>query len=619
MHPNFPDLLDEALSHETGEKGFFEALDNSALLYHLDEPPIPCKSPADALFGLLHLHYRVADEHELLIDSFIHHAKYPEDEHRIWDELRGWFERPDDPVYSKELAKRFALIKSRKFLNKTTIESTEDIEVLVRTHRQERMMKEYDRAEGMPLVAVMLVAEVFGREFLDFEKEVSRPNVGDEDEIDGARKDLRSMALVHRTWTRPAQAVLKRRVILKSWAGARKFLINPLCGPWTRELVFDPPWLEIDHSQDEDDEDDEDSSLPDGFERPSLKNPWPIVCKLLKCMPNLRQLAISLLHRTTNEVLSALRLDAAEPFAKAVGELQSLEGLLVRSCALHDTVPERLFFTDLCKSLAKLRHLRQLGLYGFFSMDVFPLTNLSIPPPYPPIDFGGATPPPLRRLAFHIPDEPLIQDVASQLWLLKCKDSLEDLFIHFSIPDDDRIRERFTRRMLRIFTPNLAFLNLKRLKFIFIDDYVTPYFKGTFGKLCLAFIKNCTRLTHLHLSFSAMPKVEFPESLESLRLSFDWDHALGSDVQRFAKWGVRSLKLLESSRLPNLKKVVIETHCREPFAKDPKGVMVLKMVFGDLLAWCISHNVSIRFEDERNHGSVFDGRVNEFVFPSHPS
>ncbi len=194
---------------------------------------------------------------------------------------------------------------------------------MVRTHRQKRMTREFDYAEGMPLVALVLVAEIMGSGSLDFVEEVSRQNVGGGGEFDGARNDLCSMALVHRTWTRPAQAIIKRRVVLKSWMGARRFMHSPLCGPWTCELIFDPPWIEVEHSQDEDDE------VPESFCRPTLKNPWPLVCKLLICMPNLRLLAISLLHRTNIQTLPLLDLTASRFFAEALGGLQSLEGLVI--------------------------------------------------------------------------------------------------------------------------------------------------------------------------------------------------------------------------------------------------------------------------------------------------
>lgn len=618
MHLDFPSLEEHQAIFELTEVGITQALDNSALVYHLSEPAIPCKNSADAFFGLLHLHFAFED-HERLIDTLIHRAKTASNDWEsqdIWDNVQALFSTFDEGPGGQPLTstKKFDLIRDPAFLKKTTFEDSADIDLLVRTHREKRMMKEFDYAEGMPFVAVVLVAEIFGNRFIEFTEEVSRPNVGGEDVTDRARSDLLSMALVHRTWTRPAQNVLKKRVVLKSWVGARQFLFNPLCGPWTRELVFDPPWAEIDHSQDDSDVDDDASEEPEGFCRPTLKNPFQLVGKLLACMPNLRQLAISLLHRTTMEVRRALDLNAAFAFAATLSELQSLEGLLIRSLALHDVAPERLYFTDICKNLAKLRNLRHLGLHGFYSMDLFPINCRAVPLPLPPVEFGDLTPPPLQRLVLQFPDEPLKQDVASQLWLLGCRDTLEDLFIHFSIPDEDHIRERFVRRMLRIFTPNLAFPKLRKLKFVFINDYEEPKFKGTFGKLCLAFVKNCEALTHLHLSFSAMPKLDLPESLESLTLSFDWDHALGSDPQRFGKWGSKALKLVQSSRLPRLKKVVIEMHCREPIAEIPKGLEMLKMVFSGLVKWGKSHRVAIGFEDERNHDSQFDGRVNKFVF-----
>lgn len=333
-------------------------------------------------------------------------------------------------------------------------------------------------------------------------------------------------------------------------------------------------------------------------------------------MPDLRLLSISLLALVNAVNLSMLSLDPARPLGEALGKLKALEGLMIRSLALHDVAPSRLFYTEICRNIGKLKHLRRLALQGYQNMDIMPQFGqaANVPAPFQPVDFGDVTPPPLQRLVVHFSDEPLIQNAANQLWLFRCNESLEHLFINFTVSDEDDIRERFIRRMLRIFTPNLTFPKLRRLRLTYIDDYTEPMFKGTFAKLVLAFVKNCTKLTHLHLTYSASPKVELPASLESLTLSYDWDLSLGSDPERFQKWGLKALKLVQTQELPHLKKIVIEMHCRGAFAGDPKGQKVLQMVFMGIRKWASDKQISVTIVDETNNGPTFDGRVNDFVF-----
>lgn len=50
--------------------------------------------------------------------------------------------------------------------------------------------------------------------------------------------DLKSMSLVHRTWTLPAQRALSRRVVLMTKRHLRSFALSPACGTSVRELAY---------------------------------------------------------------------------------------------------------------------------------------------------------------------------------------------------------------------------------------------------------------------------------------------------------------------------------------------------------------------------------------------
>lgn len=50
-------------------------------------------------------------------------------------------------------------------------------------------------------------------------------------------KDLRSMSLVHRSWTLPARNVLRRRAVVP-FAHMTRFLRSSFCGPWVKEMIL---------------------------------------------------------------------------------------------------------------------------------------------------------------------------------------------------------------------------------------------------------------------------------------------------------------------------------------------------------------------------------------------
>ncbi len=82
------------------------------------------------------------------------------------------------------------------------------------------------------------------------------------------RNDLRSMCLVHRSWTPVVQRVLRRRVRIHSERSLKRFLKGPHCGPWVGELwyIHDKG---IDSSQEE-----EEGGERGGERRKVIGNSW---------------------------------------------------------------------------------------------------------------------------------------------------------------------------------------------------------------------------------------------------------------------------------------------------------------------------------------------------------
>lgn len=96
----------------------------------------------------------------------------------------------------------------------------------------------------VPLIVLDCVALVFREEMGPFIDEVTREadhlhTMGFRHPKD-CRRDLKSMSLVHRVWTVPAQRALRYRVVLTSSESTERFLTNQMCGPWIREL-----WIKI--------------------------------------------------------------------------------------------------------------------------------------------------------------------------------------------------------------------------------------------------------------------------------------------------------------------------------------------------------------------------------------
>ncbi|KAH8111109.1 hypothetical protein DFH11DRAFT_1729833 [Phellopilus nigrolimitatus] len=179
----------------------------------------------------------------------------------------------------------------------------------------------------VPLIVLDYVALVFREEMGPFIDEVTREadhlhTTGFRHPKD-CRRDLKSMSLVHRVWTGPAQRALRYRVVLTSSESTERFLTNQMCGPWIRELWIkipeeakNEPELEPEQVSDSDTdssyepspEDDVDVDSDSDFDMDIVSSDFDVldaesiimpyhfghVLELLKRTPNLRFLAVEL-------------------------------------------------------------------------------------------------------------------------------------------------------------------------------------------------------------------------------------------------------------------------------------------------------------------------------------
>lgn len=114
---------------------------------------------------------------------------------------------------------------------------------------------------NIPLIIIPLVADTIGKEMDQTEglMGLSRQSASQflrEEPDEKMRSLLETMSLVCRKWTKPAQAVLRRRFFLHDsnipelpgWLHRDfkfKFLNGSMCGPWVREVLITPNYYKL--------------------------------------------------------------------------------------------------------------------------------------------------------------------------------------------------------------------------------------------------------------------------------------------------------------------------------------------------------------------------------------
>ncbi|KAH8104988.1 hypothetical protein DFH11DRAFT_1883130 [Phellopilus nigrolimitatus] len=178
---------------------------------------------------------------------------------------------------------------------------------------------------------------------------------------------LRSMCLVHRSWTSSVQRAMRRGVQVIGSLGLYSLFRNPLFGPWTRHICFDMPDLTF-HTKAED--------RPDEM--------FALLAALPHVAPNVETLAVWALFDADEfgpHVIDAIR---------SLADFQDLEQLTVGNrCRPSRELP------DLCETVARMRSLKRLKLTDWtcpiFSPSTVPdfLSKLSPGSRLTEINFSG--------------------------------------------------------------------------------------------------------------------------------------------------------------------------------------------------------------------------------------
>ncbi|KAH8104980.1 hypothetical protein DFH11DRAFT_1836285 [Phellopilus nigrolimitatus] len=178
---------------------------------------------------------------------------------------------------------------------------------------------------------------------------------------------LRSMCLVHRSWTNSVQRVMRRGVQTIGSLGLHSLFRNPLFGPWTRHIQFAMPNFES-HEKDEDRSDE--------------------MFALLAALPHVAP------NVTTLVIWAPFNADEFGPHVidaiRSLADFQDLKQLNVGSAyGLSRQLP------DLCETVARMRSLRRLKLTDWTCPEASPSTIPDFLSKLPPcsklteIDFAG--------------------------------------------------------------------------------------------------------------------------------------------------------------------------------------------------------------------------------------
>ncbi|KAH8104973.1 hypothetical protein DFH11DRAFT_1733501 [Phellopilus nigrolimitatus] len=157
---------------------------------------------------------------------------------------------------------------------------------------------------------------------------------------------LRSMCLVHRSWTSSVQRVMRRGVQVIGSLGLYSLFRNSLFGPWTRHICFDMPNLQY-HTKAEDRSDEM----------------FALFAALPHVAPNV----------TTLAVWAPFDADEFGPHVvdaiHSLADFKDLEQLTIgNACGLS------LQLHDLCETVAKMRSLKRLELTDWTCPEAFPST-----------------------------------------------------------------------------------------------------------------------------------------------------------------------------------------------------------------------------------------------------
>lgn len=153
--------------------------------------------------------------------------------------------------------------------------------------------------------------------------------------VSTVEESLRSMSLVHRSWTGFAQRCLRRRICVWSQWELQDLFHSPRIGPWVHELSYREHYDDC------------------AIRRQSIPR---LLCGILQRCPNLKRLLLEVEHLPVTTFFD-------HHFINQLGSLTSLENLWLhqmpnRRRSTHMTIN----FITLCSVLEKLRSLKSLSL-----------------------------------------------------------------------------------------------------------------------------------------------------------------------------------------------------------------------------------------------------------------
>ncbi|KAH8112050.1 hypothetical protein DFH11DRAFT_535556 [Phellopilus nigrolimitatus] len=362
--------------------------------------------------------------------------------------------------------------------------------------------------------------------------------------------DLRSMSLVHRSWTACAQRGLRRRAVIPA-KRLGQFLVSPLCGPWITEMIL---FWEV--------EDDVGTT----------KDQEWLLETLLERTPNIRSLCF---HTSASwpTPFCEPNFEVARPVWLFSEYLSKLENLWLKHHAAGskdgetslDVCPD---MDSLCEDLPKMRSLKFLSIKSWGgTFDDSRMKNS-----YSSVDWRSVPPPSLKVLEIDLPKNLYLNALT---WLFKPRGDYALRSLAIGLRTRSSPAESLEILMNAL---NECLPIIEEMRLCHIDDFRPAFAFGPSsnqprGPHFSHMLSSCTRLQSLGIfatsemfaasgSFSRtcdrISSLPFPRTLEKLSIHSDvpWADLFDSpSLEKRAQSDSHIIAVLET--LPNLRTLVI--------------------------------------------------------------
>ncbi|KLO16849.1 hypothetical protein SCHPADRAFT_937556 [Schizopora paradoxa] len=559
-------------------------------------------SPGDAFLALIFLRLEVDVEVEGLglqdLINDVRNPRFKDFGKRRWDILLHKLAKSD-----LRNASLIPILTNGTFFASRTFKRISDIVAFIREAQESDIQPYHEATYALPSLVLHLIADFKAGEVDDFMYNMLRlpPRRS-------PQQDLLSMSLVHKSWTFLFQSRARRIVHFQSLVSLQRFVCNPHCGPWIREIYYKPQGPPIQEGKRtifySEEEEEIHSRISDSPLQIELVNHWPLLAYLLTHRAtNLRFLSISFsdIQRTTDSLGNLMNPRPCRGFVEltsAIGKMTQLEGLEID---LHDSLYHPHLFANLCGEMAKLKCLRALSIRGFEERSREPtgsriddvqdrvpawmLINIDVPQLK------------LRTLELSIFESPKLYEWRGLRWILGSLNTAENVTIRIKV---HRLNNALTQQLAywQGLLRNVCQQPFPQLRTLRIqlggEKFSVRFDSAAFIEAFAPLLHHCTSLTTLFVTFSPTPNLDglIPSTVETLYLSYNFSKGEHS-AHLWPHWDLRTIAFLETHMSTHhaLNLVVIDLNCS-------KYQFYLRDRFPQTIEVCRKYGVALEFSDE---------------------